>query len=124
MAQGYLIVESMRVGARIEDLPLRLRKIERNAVRSATPEQPSVWTGIEFDFPDEEARRVAETLASVLEEHGGWYAHFNAQGEVFVVYAARIFRYRSGDRVARAEAEEYGRSVGVPEPQLAWDEYE
>jgi hypothetical protein len=45
-------------------------------------------------------------------------------GETFVVYAGRVFRYASGDKAARAGAEEYGRSVGVPEPQLDWDEYE
>ena len=45
-------------------------------------------------------------------------------GEKFVVYAGRIFRYRSGDKVGCAEAKEYGLSVGVPESQLDWDEHE
>jgi len=36
-------------------------------------------------------------------------------GETFVVYAGRVFRYPSGDKAGRAEAEDYGRSVGVPE---------
>jgi hypothetical protein len=60
----------------------------------------------------------------VLEEKGGWYSHFNLNGETFVVYAGRVFRYPSGDKAGRTEAEDYGRSVGVPEPQLDWDEYE
>jgi hypothetical protein len=41
-----------------------------------------------------------------------------------VIYAGRVFRYPSGDKAARAEAEEYGRSVGFPGPQLDWDEYD
>ena len=124
MALGYVLVESMRAGTRIEGLPLTLRKIERYPVRSATPDQPSVWTTVEFDFPDEEAGHLADALAGVLDEHGGWYSHFNVSGETFVIYAGRVFRYTSGDKTARAEAEGYGRSVGVPEAQLDWDEYE
>ncbi len=112
----------MRVGARLDGLPMTLIKIERYPVRSASPEQPSVWTTVEFEFPEQDAGRLADALAGVLEAEGGWYSHFNVGGETFVVYAGRVFRYRSGDTAGRAEAEEYGRSVGVPEPQLDWDE--
>jgi hypothetical protein len=98
MARGYVLGESMRPGSRLEGLPLTLTKIERYTVHNAAPEQPSVWTAVEFQFPGEEAGRLADALAEVLEEKGGWYSHFNA--------------------------EDYGRSVGVPEPQLDWDEYE
>jgi hypothetical protein len=124
MALGYVLVESMRPGSRLEGLPLTLTKIERYPVRNPTPEQASVWTTVEFQFPEEEAGRLADALAEVLEEKGGWYSHFNVNGETFVVYAGRVFRYPSGDKAGRAEAEDYGRSVGVPERQLDWDEYE
>lgn len=124
MALGYVLVESMRPGARLEGLPLTLRRIERHAVRNATPDQPSVWTTVEFDFPGEDAGRLADALAGVLDGQGGWYSHFNVDGETFVIYAGRVFRYTSGDRAARVEAEEYGRSVGVTEQQLDWNEYE
>jgi hypothetical protein len=122
MALGYVLVESMRPGTRLEGLPLTLTKIERYPVRNAAPDQPSVWTTVEFQFPEEEAGRLADAFAGVLEERGGWYSHFNVSGQTFVVYAGRIFRYRSGDRAGRAEAEAYGRSVGVPDAQLDWDE--
>ena len=124
MALGYVLAESMRPGACLQGLPLTLTKIERYPVRSATPEQPSVWTTVEFEFPEGEAERLADALAGVLDEHGGWYSHFNVHGETFVAYAGRVYRYRSGDKAGRAEAEEHGRSVGVPEPQLDWDEAE
>jgi hypothetical protein len=122
MALGYVLVESMRPGTRLEGLPLTLKKIERSPMRNATPDQPSVWTTVEFDFPEEEACRIAAALTGVLDKHGGWYSHFNVNLETFVIYASRVFRYPSGDKAARAEAEEYGRSVGVPEPELDWDE--
>jgi hypothetical protein len=124
MARGYVLGESMRPGSRLEGLPLTLTKIERYTVHNAAPEQPSVWTAVEFQFPGDEAGRLADALAEVLEEKGGWYSHFNVNGETFVVYAGRVFRYPSGDKAGRAEAEDYGRSVGVPERQLDWDEYE
>ena len=124
MALGYVLVESMRPGTRLEGLPLVLTKIERYPVRDATSEQPSVWTTVEFEFPEDEAERLADALAGVLDEHGGWYSHFNVNGETFVVFAGRVFRYPSGDKAGRAAAEEHGRSAGVPESQLDWDEYE
>jgi hypothetical protein len=124
MALGYVLIESMRPGTRLEGLPLTLKKIERYRVSNATPDQPSIWTTVEFEFPAAEASSLAEALAGVLDERGGWYSHFNVAGETFVIYAGRVFRYTGGDKAARAEAEEYGRSVGVPEPQLDWDEAE
>jgi len=122
MALGYVLVESMRTGARLEGLPLTLRRIERSPVSNPAPDQPSAWTAVEFEFPDEEAGRLADALAAVLDEHGGWYSNFSANGETFVIYADRVFRYASGDKTARAEAQEYGRSAGVPDHQLDWDE--
>lgn len=79
---------------------------------------------VEFQFPEEGAGRLADALVGVLDEHGGWYSDFTVNGETFVIYAGRIFRYPSGDKTGRAEAQEYGRSVGVPEPQLDWAERE
>ena len=77
MVSGYVLVESMRPDARLEGLPLALTKIERYAVSNATPDQPSVWTTVVFEFPEESSDRVADALAAVLNEHGGWYSHFN-----------------------------------------------
>ncbi|MGD0714357.1 MAG: hypothetical protein ABSB24_09270 [Gaiellaceae bacterium] len=124
MVSGYILVEGMRPSACLEGVPLTLTKIERYSVSNATPAQPPVWTTVEFEFPEEASEGVANALAEVIDEHGGWYSHFNVNGETFVIYARRIFRYPSGDNVGRAEAEEYGRAAGVPDAQLDWDEYE
>jgi hypothetical protein len=124
VVSGYVLAESMRSDARLEGLPFTLTKIERYAVGNATPDQPPVWTTVVFEFPEEASERVANALAEVLDEHGGWYSNFNVDGMTFVIYAHRIFRYPSGDSAGRAEAVAYGRSVGVPDAQLDWDEYE
>jgi hypothetical protein len=121
MIAGYILAESMPPGARLQGLPLTLTKIERYAVRDAAPGQPSVWTTIEFEFPEGEAERVANALSEVVAEQGGWYTNFDVGDETFVIFANRIFRYRRGDEAARAEVAAYGRSVGVPESQLDWD---
>ena len=96
-----------------------LRRRQRDAGPAAACGRPSSST-----FPEDASEQVANALAEVIDEHGGWYSHFNTGGETFVIYAQRIFRYPSGDAGKRAEAAEHGRSVGVPGPQLDWDEYE
>ena len=122
MVNGYVLVEGMRVGARLENLPLQLRKIERYRVPAAASQQPDVWTTVEFEFVDGDADAVAAALAEVLLKEGGWYTNFTLGDDVVVIFAGRIFRYRRGDGTSRAEAAAYGRSAGVPEAQLDWAE--
>ena len=122
MVTSYLLVEGIRVGARLEGLPLRLVRIERYQMPTATPEQPPVWTMVKFEFDEDDAERVAAALSEVISEEGGWYTDFSLDDETFVIFADRIFRYRRGDRAGRAEAADYGRSVGVPDTQLDWEE--
>jgi hypothetical protein len=55
-----------------------------------------------------------------LREEGGCYADFRAGGDHVVVFAGKVFRYRRGDQDGRAEVMDYGRAMGVPEPQLDW----
>src|SRR5438128_2645920 len=110
----------MRPGSLLEGIPLSLTKIERYAVSDATPDQPPVWTTVEFEFAEEDAERMAAALSDVLDEQGGWYTNFEVGGETLVIFARRIFRYPHGSQAGRAEAEAYGRSVGVPESQLDW----
>ena len=100
MIAGYVLAESIRLGARLEGLPLTLTTIERYPVKDTTPDEPSVWTTIAFEFAEEDVERVADALAEVLDEHGGWYTDFTAGGEKFVIFARRIFRYAAGDTLA------------------------
>ena len=65
---GYVLAESMRPDARLDGLPLTLRRIERYTVGNATPNQPAVWTTVVFDFAEEASAQVADALAGVLDE--------------------------------------------------------
>jgi hypothetical protein len=117
--EGALILESLRVGVAISDVPLVVRKISRYAVASATPSQAPVWSVLEFGVEDERAEVLAQTLADALDQPG-WYADFHDPREVFVVFPGRVFRYERGDAAARAEAQDFGRELGIPEVQLDW----
>jgi hypothetical protein len=124
MARGQLIAESLKVGERFHLPGLRLL----GATRVEPPEerlradQPRRWTFIGFEMDDEMAPAVADALAGALDGDGGWYCNFSTADDAWVVYRGRVFRYPIGDPVGRAEAEAYGRSLGVPEPQLDWGE--
>jgi len=87
-----------------------------------TSGQPELWTLIEFeaDDADADAEPLAGLLADALAQPCGWYGDFRSPWETWVVFAGQIFRYPRGDTSARAEAEAYARSRGVPESQLDW----
>jgi hypothetical protein len=119
MMDGTLILESLRVGTSLEDLNLTVRKISRYQVTGATPEQPDIWTALEFEADEAEADGLARAFADVLDEPA-WYANFQSPAESFIVFPGRIFRYPRGEGEGREQAQAYGRQHGIPEPQLDW----
>jgi hypothetical protein len=116
---GALLAESLRPDAVLGGIPLTVTKIYRAALGNAEAGQPELWTVIEFEVPADRARGLAEALSRLLLE-GSWYCDFRSADEVFVVFSGRVFRYPRGDGAGRAQAEEHGRSVAVPEAQLDW----
>lgn len=118
---GALIAESLQAGTDLR-LPLRLRRLSRFEVTDATPDQPHLWTLLEFEAPDEDADLIAANLADSLNKTGGWYVDFHTPETKYVVFAGRVFRYPREDERGRAEAQDYARSIGVPETQIDWAE--
>jgi hypothetical protein len=119
MIEGTLITESLQVGANLEDLRLAVRKISRYHAQGTTPDQPDVWTVLEFQADEAGAGELAQRFAEVL-DRPGWYVNFESPAENFVVFPGRVFRYPRGDQAGRAEAQAHGRRLGIPEPQLDW----
>ena len=117
---GGLIAESLRVGAVLDSVVLTVTKISRADVGDVDAGQPRTWTFLDFEAADADAARLSQALERALERVGGWYCDFRNDEETWVVFAGRTFRYPRGDAAGRAEAEQHGRSVGVPEPQLDW----
>jgi hypothetical protein len=119
MFRGALIAESLRPGARLEGIPLVIRELFRVAPPNVSPEQPAIWTVIEFEVAADRADDLAQALTGLLDTPG-WYCDYRSSDEHIVVFPGRYFRYACGDREARANAQAYGRSTGVPEAQLDW----
>jgi hypothetical protein len=116
---GYVIAESIRPGAQLEGNAFTLTRIERYSVDSATLDQPSAWTMIHFEFPEDRAESVANALAAVLDTPG-WYTNFDTLDDKVVIFPGRVFRYPRGDEAAQVEAEAYATTLGIPAQQLDW----
>jgi hypothetical protein len=119
MIVGTLITESLRVGTNLEDLNLTVRKICRYRAQGATPDQPDIWTTLDFEAEEAQAGQLAQAFADALDQPG-WYVNFQSPAESFVMFPGRIFRYPRGDEAGRAEAKGHGRHLAIPEPQLDW----
>lgn len=119
MVQGILIAESLRVGTNLAHLRLTVRKISKYQAQGTTPDQPGVWTTLDFEAEESEAEELARAFADALDQPG-WYVNFESPAQSFVVFPGRIFRYPRGDKAGRAEAQAYGRQLAIPEPQLDW----
>jgi len=117
---GTLLAESIRVGSELSIDGLTVSKIFRKDFPDEPPGMPTTWTFIEFQAEDERADEIAQKLADVLTAQGGWFADFGVGGDHVVIFAGKVFRYRNGDEAGRAEATEYGLSVGCPADQLDW----
>ncbi|WP_460810817.1 hypothetical protein [Microlunatus endophyticus] len=83
--------------------------------------QPSIWTFVDFEGPNEIAVELAQALADALQPDLGWWADFTIDDvERVVVFAGKVFRYRVGDVSASAEAKAWGLAHGTPAAQLDW----
>ncbi|RLP87579.1 MULTISPECIES: hypothetical protein [unclassified Micromonospora] len=121
MIRGTLIAESLRPATDLRVAGLNIVRVRRQDVsNSASDDQPKVWTLLDFEAANQAADEIGRALAESLASDGGWYADFTVGDDRVVVFSNQVFRYRRGDRKGRAEAVEYGRTVGVPEHQLDW----
>ncbi|MCW3844134.1 hypothetical protein ONA70_28990 [Micromonospora yasonensis] len=118
MLNGAVIVESLRPGAEFDGAQLTLRKLSRVEVADNTPEQPKIWTLVEFSS-DADPGELASHFASALYGRG-WYASYDTDDETYVIFPGKVFHYRKGDKPAREEVKKYARCAGVPDPQLDW----
>jgi hypothetical protein len=117
--RGAILAESLKPGTGFDGHGMQITRCARYEVTSAADYQPPIWTLIEFEAPASVSGALAGELADSLLSPG-WYANWNSDAEATVVFPGRIFRYPRGDQAGREEAQEHGRSVGVPEPQLDW----
>jgi hypothetical protein len=117
--RGAILADSLRTGTALAGHDMHILQLSRYEVADAAEYQPRIWTLIEFEAPASADEALAADLAESLLAPG-WYVNWNSDAEATVVYPGKIFRYPRGDADGRRAAQEHGRSVGVPEPQLDW----
>ncbi len=122
MLNGTLIAESLRVGTDLHFDGLVLTSLSRHEEPDEPPGMPTTWTLLGFEAEDGLADMLAQKLADVLIADGGWFADFGVGDDHVVIFAGKVFRYRKGDVAGRAEAAQYGLSVGCPTSQLDWED--
>ena len=118
MFTGLLLKESLEDESVLETL--RVTKTEVWDVENAVDWQPKRWTAITFEGDDDQADALAGRLSRALKP--AWYANLSTQTHAYVVFAGRFFKYLRGDGQARADAQQYALSVGVPASQVDWGE--
>ena len=124
MIKGTIILESLREETALTGFRLLVREVGRGRARLSEQQMaaglPDVWCSIEFELEEDRAGNLSDALSKILEV--GWYANFSSETETFIVFSGRVFRYPRGQHDGRAEAQAYGRALGIPERQLDWSE--
>jgi hypothetical protein len=118
MFKGLLLRESLK-DAGVLDL-VQATETEVWNAENAVDWQPKRWTAISFEGESGQADEVAEAMSRAMKP--GWYANFSTETHVYVVFEDKFFKYVKGDAEARAEAQAYATSVGIPESQIDWGE--
>ncbi len=83
------------------------------------------WTLHTVEVPEAEAAEIASEIAASLDRghSGSWYADFRNDQRHLVVFSDRVFevtRERADEGYEEVRA--YGRSVGIPDYQLDFEE--
>ncbi len=125
MIRGTLILESLREDATLSGFRMMVHEVGRGRPK-LSPQQvaagiPKVWSTIEFELEDARAAELADALSKLLGPIG-WYVNFSSQAETYIIYPGRVFRYPRREPRGRAEAQAYGRKLGIPDHQLDWSE--
>ena len=116
--EGLIVRESLKDAGVLDKL--QITRTEVWDVQGGAAFQPSTWTAMWVHGDERRAGAVAEMLSQSL--HAEWYCNIATERHSFVVFGGRVFKYPRGDERGRAEAQAYGRSLGLPEKQLEWGE--
>jgi hypothetical protein len=120
MIQGLLIQQSLE---NLDfTLKLKITKEEKWNIDDAGEGQDKIWNVAWFEADESEADEIANDISESLKD-GKWFVDFRDSENVFVIFKNKIFKYKKGDKIARAEVENYATEiVGVPKTQLNWEE--
>jgi hypothetical protein len=115
---GLLLKESLQ-DERVLDL-IEVIKTETWHIDNTADFQPNIWTALTFEGDENQADTIAEKMSQSLKPR--WYINISTEKHAYVIFLGKVFKYPKGDQLKRAEAENYARSLGIPESQIDWDE--
>ena len=115
MIEGTLIAESLRIGTNLENLKLTVRKISRYRAQGSTPDQPDIWTTLDFEADEAVAQELAEAFADALDQPG-WYVR-----RTFARPACHHSRAKTMIWTAASTRNSDGVPL-VPDPMKAWSQ--
>ncbi len=116
---GLLLKEGLKDEQVLNEI--QITKRETWDIKNATSFQPKTWTAIYFKGQENKADKIAEKLSRSLKPRG-WYVNLSTKNEVYVIFPNKIFKYSRGDIQRKEEAIKHGRSLGIPDSQLDWEE--
>ena len=119
MYHGLLIKESLRDQDILNSL--KITKEESWDIDDASPGQPKVWNVAWFEIVDEVIDEMVEKLCQSLDV-GKWFLEISNEQTMYIIFKEKVFKYQKGYLAGRKQAEDYARSIGIPEQQLAWKE--
>ena len=119
MLKGLLLKESLK-DERILNR-VRVTATERWDIQNAAEFQPAVWTALSFEINEDQAASFCEELSRALHA-SGWYVDAATAAQKYVIFPGKVFCYPRGDVLQRAAAQQFGRTLGIPESQLDWGE--
>lgn len=101
----------------------RLQIVGTETVDAGEPvaDQPHRWTLLHFEAAAQEAGALAEALQTALAA-GPWYVDFVVGDEHIVVFSDAVFGYLRRDAGEAQRARDHGRTHGLPESQLDWQD--
>ncbi len=118
MFKGLIIRESLQDASVLDELTIT--KEETWDIDEPGEGQSSVWHVVTVEVESDKMNEVAQTLSHALDE-GKWFVDFSDGQTIVVVFRERVFQYQKGDTATRDEAMVFGRQLGIPEKQLAWE---
>lgn len=114
---GTVIRESLADPMVLEHL--NIAEVETWDVGDSSVEwQPRVWTAMHFEGPKNEVETLATALAKTIYADRPWYANMSTSTHAYVIFHDNVIKYRRGDLSAYRLAQDYARSIGVPEHQI------
>ncbi len=112
---GLLLKESLK-DMKVLNL-VKITKEEKWDVDNAADFQPKVWNAVEFEG-EGKVEEIVECMSKAMNSR--WYLNISTNKEEFVVFLNKIFRYSKGNKKGKKKAQEYARSLNIPESQIDW----